>query len=170
MVRMRSPVQSREMAPTTLYGELVYPLKAGGKTRQVFFAHIVTCYCSNMYSYTLTFIAATTYSIVVETIIVMLLIRFVLKSIQIPPRTIIGTCFIATFATIPYVWYVFPILWYHSIFVSILFSEIFAVFIETTIYTMMLKITLRQAFILAFLANIVSYFSGSFLNFSLIFF
>ena len=70
--------------------------------------------------------------------------------------------FITSFATLPYVWFVFPVLitqkiWY------ILVSELFAVIVEAAIYFFILNVRWRVCFVLSFVCNMASFGIGSIL-------
>jgi hypothetical protein len=113
-----------------------------------------------MFSYTLQFLGSTIYSILVEVMVVALLIRFVLKLKNIYWYNIVTAGTFATLATIPYVWYIFPILFYYSSTTGLLLGEIFAVVVETIVYTLWLRLPLDKAFMIVLLANLVSYYTG----------
>lgn len=117
-----------------------------------------------MYVYTLAFLVSAAYSIVIETGTIAVILRALFKYSRIPLRDIIIAGTTATLITIPYVWYVFPILLYRSSTAALITGELFAIMVETLIYWYVFRISLRHAFMLSLSANALSYFSGQLLR------
>lgn len=70
----------------------------------------------------------------------------------------------ASFATIPYVWFIFPYInsWPRQ--TSLYYSEPFALLVEALIYRIFLRIDIRIALIISLLANLASYLLGPILR------
>jgi len=107
------------------------------------------------------FLTSGTFSILLETTVVFALLRLVFKSQAISTRKIIFTGFLATFATIPYVWFVFPIFFGNN---AVWVSEPFAFLLEATLYRYVLGTSWRVSVTLSFAANVASFFGGPLLR------
>lgn len=110
------------------------------------------------------FITSLVFTITVETIVLYLILRFVLKNQGLSPKKIISAGFFASFSTIPYVWFVFPSLLPVPKNTIILYSELFAFILETIFYRIFLKTNLKTSFMLSLLCNSTSYFLGPILR------
>jgi hypothetical protein len=97
----------------------------------------------------------------VETIVLWLILR---KFLKLPEKRI-GNSRIAffgifaSFATLPYVWFVFPAL-FSDYFLFAAFSEAFAVLVEAAFYAYAFSIRFKDAFLVSLLANAVSFLLG----------
>ena len=100
-------------------------------------------------------------TIVVETIALMALIRFVFKvsAREIRADRIIGVGILASALTLPYVWFVIPNC-IPSRFWFVVTAESFAFTIEMIIYRKLLGIRWFMALILSLVCNVLSFCSG----------
>ncbi len=107
------------------------------------------------------FLAALLFTIAVETGMLFLVLRFLLKikERKIPLMLIIFSGIFASFATLPYVWFVFPA-FIRDYFLYVAAGEISVVFIEAAIYFFILKISKRNAFFISLVCNTASFFLG----------
>lgn len=96
----------------------------------------------------------------IETAVLYILVRFVLKRKDVSTTSIIFAGLFASFATIPYVWFVFPYVrkWDRS--VSFLFSEPFVFVVEAVFYNFFLRLGWKNSFATSLLCNTSSYFMG----------
>jgi hypothetical protein len=110
------------------------------------------------------FITSLGFSIIVETIVVIALIRYVLRNKEIPLRRIWVVGLLVTFATIPYVWFVFPYArdWPRS--EAVMYAEVFIAVVEAIIYRYLLPVGWKAAFMLSILSNLSSYLLGPWLR------
>lgn len=108
-----------------------------------------------MLDYAQQFLGALAFSVVVESLIVLILCTVFKKDKQIFLIAALGTM-----CTIPYVWFVFPTLFWYSSSLIIWFGEGFAFLFEATLYKILGKLNWRYALALSFLANLTSYFLG----------
>ncbi len=110
------------------------------------------------------FISSLVFTIIIETLVLFLLIRFLFKNKKLETRKIIFAGVIASFATIPYVWFVFPYMaaWPRS--TSLYFSEPFVFVIEAVLYHHLLKANWQSSLLLSFLCNLASYLLGPWLR------
>ncbi len=105
-----------------------------------------------MLAYVQHFLEASIFSIIVETAVVVLLCIITKKDVRISLVAGLGTL-----CTIPYVWFVFPtIFWYSSILI-VLVGEIFAFLFETVLYKFIGKLTWANALLFSLIANLVSF-------------
>lgn len=111
------------------------------------------------------FLTSFAFSIITETVILFVLARFVLKRRDLSAKKIIAAGAIATFMTIPYVWFVIPHLleWPKS--EALIYAEIFAITIEAVFYKYFLRLGWLQAFGISTMCNMASYLLGPVLRF-----
>ena len=114
-------------------------------------------------SYLHKFITALTLTDVIETAALFLLVWFVLKKREIRWQKIIIIGLFASFATLPYVWFVFPFLIGYSYSLYIIVAELFAFVIEAVLYRFSLDLSWRTAILLSFLCNLASFLPGMFI-------
>ena len=106
------------------------------------------------------------FTLLVETVVFIVLVRwyFRISKVDVPlTQLILGGIFASTI-TIPFVWFVFPILLYYSTVSAIAAGEIFAFVIEAIFYIFAFKFSLRQAVIISFVANASSFLLGLILH------
>ena len=109
--------------------------------------------------YELDFIRSLAITIFVETAVLILLSRTVLKKSNLPIRIILLTGIVASMATLPYFWFVLPVfiksrLWYTLI------SEILAIVIESFIISGILRLNFKKSMLISVCCNITSYLTG----------
>lgn len=108
-----------------------------------------------MIDYVLQFINALAFSIVVESLVVLILCLIFKQDKRIFLIAALGTL-----CTIPYVWFVFPTLFWYSSSLIVYLGEGFAFSFEAILYKVLGKLSWRYAIIFSFLANFASYFLG----------
>ena len=108
-----------------------------------------------MLTYVYQFLNALTFSVVIESLVVLLLCVFLKKDKKIFLVAIIGTL-----CTIPYVWFVFPTIFWYSPSIALYGGESFAFLFEAMLYKVLGKLNWRHALLFSFLANFASYFLG----------
>lgn len=115
-----------------------------------------------MIIYTYQFLFYLVFTIIVETAVLFFFTRKFLKidSEKTKNAKIIFSGIFASFSTIPYVWYVFPILIYWSENLAITLGEIFAIFVESIIFYFILGINYKKVLFVSFVANIISFLLG----------
>jgi len=109
----------------------------------------------NLYLYA--FLRAWTVTIGVETLVLIWLFKNPLKEQLVGIKLLVITSVFASSLTLPYVWFVFPLAFSGRYSVSLGFSELFAFAIEAIFYKVFLKLSLRNAFIVSFIANACSF-------------
>lgn len=110
------------------------------------------------------FISSLVFTSVLETLIVFLIFWVILRRRDIKARIIIFTGVLASYATIPYVWFVFPYInnWPRA--TSLHYSEPFVFLVEAVIYRVFLKTNMPVALGLSLVANLASYLLGPLLR------
>jgi hypothetical protein len=108
-----------------------------------------------MIDYVYQFFDSLLFSVVVESIVVLLLCNYFKRDKRIAFLAGLGTML-----TIPYVWFVFPTIFWFSSVLSISLAEGFAFVFEAMLYKFLGKVTWKQAIIFSLLANGASYFLG----------
>ena len=110
------------------------------------------------------FITSMSFTILIETTILVLILRVVIKHIHLSVRQITIAGIFASFMTIPYVWFVFPYFYDWSRSTARLYSEPFAVIVEAIFYRIFLKTSWKVSFAVSIICNLASYLIGPFLR------
>lgn len=114
-------------------------------------------------AYELLFLKSLILTIFIETIVMILFVRFVVRLKDISISSVITTGVIASFATLPYLWFVFPNyieqqIWY------VIIGETFAVFVETIIIGAILRTKFLNSLLCSFTCNLISFLTGLIIN------
>lgn len=119
-----------------------------------------------MITYSHSFITSFLLTISSETLVLFLLVRKFLKipAGEIPAKQLLFAGFFASFATLPYVWYVFPGLFDWTRAISLPYSELFVFLVEALFYRMYLEISWKKALLVSLLCNSVSFALGPLLR------
>jgi hypothetical protein len=114
-------------------------------------------------SFELRFLISLLITVVVETSVILCCIRFWFKitSSQLPLHRCLFAGFFASFATLPYLWFVLPA-FVHSYPLQVISGEIGVFVIEAVAYLFLLDLPLRKTVALSFLANLASVIVGLF--------
>ena len=110
------------------------------------------------------FIFSLVFTITVETLVLLIILYFLLKRKDPSWKKIIFAGTLASFSTIPYVWFVFPNLYSWPRSTSLIYSELFAFLIETVIYRVFLRTNWIISFTVSLICNLASYFLGQILR------
>jgi hypothetical protein len=112
-----------------------------------------------MLTYTYRFLFALVFTIFIETIILWIFIIkiFKFKDEKFSASNIIFAGIMASFSTISYVWYIFPVLIYWSFKLSLILSEIFAFLVEAVFYRFYFDIKFRYCLLISFICNLFSW-------------
>jgi hypothetical protein len=107
------------------------------------------------------FLTYLAFTVFVETVTLIIILRYLYKfsSEKLPTGMIIFAGLISV-ATLPYVWFVFPVLFDKNYTMYVLFSEIVVFFVEAAFYHIVLKINWKQSLVSSFACNFVSYLMG----------
>ena len=110
------------------------------------------------------FISSLVFTDTIETIILILVIRFVLRNRTIRIRDMVFAGLYASFSTISYVWFVFPYLFAWPGSTALICAEAFAFVVEAVFYRFVLKLDWKIVFFISFVCNLASYLLGPFLR------
>ncbi len=107
------------------------------------------------------FLVSLVLTIAIETIVLFLIARsiFKLDKSHIKDRILIFAGFFSSFATLPYLWFIFPLI-IRSYYLLNVFGELSVFLIESIIYYFVLKISINRALLLSFICNITSFLLG----------
>jgi len=109
--------------------------------------------------YELMFLKGLAWTIFLETAVMIVYFRLIDKRIHHRISKLLQTGFIASFATLPYLWFVFPIFMEHKI-AYVVVGETFAVLMETLIINALLRTQLRSSFLCSLTCNMFSFITG----------
>lgn len=105
------------------------------------------------------FITALLLTISVELLVMILLLRKEIKSLQIRFARIIYVSVFASMATLPYVWFVFP-QFLTPLYLYISVSELIVILVEAILISFFLKFNYTRAFKISLICNLVSFLVG----------
>ena len=102
------------------------------------------------------FISVASFSVFVETTILFFLMRYVFKDKKIPTWRLLFAGIFATYATNPYVFFVFPraTAWPYN--TALMASETFVFFVEALFYRVFLRTDMKTSLILSLICNFSS--------------
>ena len=109
--------------------------------------------------YEMLFLKSLVLTILIETSVLIIFFRFIVKQKDIGMSKLLITGFIASFATLPYLWFIFPVFIYPKIW-YIIISESFAILAETIIIGTMLRTKFVTAFLCSLTCNAISFLTG----------
>jgi hypothetical protein len=109
--------------------------------------------------YELDFLKSLFITVILETLVLYIIIRHVFKISYIKTWLIILAGITASFATLPYLWFIFPLFLGTKVF-YVLISEIFAVMTESFILLGFFRIGYIKTLILSLVCNLISYGCG----------
>ena len=112
-----------------------------------------------MESYESQFLISLCLTITIELIILFFLLKIFFKNSKILNSEIIFAGILASFTTLPYLWFIFPYFIHDRTF-FILIGELSVVLVESVIYYFILKLKYYNCFILSFICNLISFLAG----------
>lgn len=110
------------------------------------------------------FLTSLAFTVIVETLVIFLLSRYLFKDTKTPTWRIVFAGLFASFATIPYVWFVFPTVIHWTVNQGLIASESFAFIVEAIFYRVVLGTSLSRSILLSLIANAGSFFLSRFLR------
>jgi hypothetical protein len=112
-------------------------------------------------AYEIKFLLSLLLTLCIETPVLWIILRVFYKYNKdaLPSPMIIFAGFIVSFATLPYVWFIFPF-FIRTYLVYMIASECFAFLLESVFYVFILKVSIKRACVLSFLCNAVSFLAG----------
>ncbi len=111
------------------------------------------------------FLAYLLLTIIIETPVLFLVVRrfFHLSPAQLPLKKILTAGFLASFATYPYVWYVWPALLPEPN-QALIAAEVMVFLVESAMLRTMLYLSVKQALLASFVCNMTTIVLGSIMN------
>jgi len=114
-------------------------------------------------AYEITFLKALSLTIFIETTVLFLLFKALYKTTKVSNWILLLTGILATFATLPYLWFILPFfiktkLWY------IITSEVSAILIESLIIMGLLRTNYPKALLVSAICNTTSFLIGLLIN------
>jgi len=110
----------------------------------------------NIFGYEIDFLYALMVTITVETIVIYILLYYFNRE-KIVAKNILLVGVLPSFATLPYLWFIFPIFMIKDYSSYLIIGELFVTLTETFIIKGILQITLKKALFYSTIANICSY-------------
>ena len=105
------------------------------------------------------FLISLLFTIVVEIITLYVIIKYFFKKEKIKNSLLLFTGFLCSFATLPYLWFIIPIL-IKTRLPYILIGEALVILIESFIIFFILKINYKKSIIISFICNFLSFLLG----------
>ncbi len=114
-------------------------------------------------AYEITFLKALLLTIFIETAVLFFLIKVLFKSTKFGNWILLLTGVLATFSTLPYLWFILPYLiktklWY------VIASEVSAILIESLIILGLLRTNYPKALLISVICNTTSFLIGLLIN------
>ena len=112
----------------------------------------------------ISFLNALLLTILIETSVLFLLFKVIFKDTDASTQQLLLTGIIATFATLPYLWFIFPLfihikLWY------VIICEVSAILFESVIILGILRINYLKAILISVICNSSSFLIGLLIKF-----
>ena len=113
--------------------------------------------------YELLFLKSLALTIVIETCVLVIYFRFVVKLTEVKISKLLFAGFVTSFSTLPYLWFILPVyidqrIWY------VIVGESFAVLVEAVIIGAVLRIKFLKSFLCSLVCNMISFLTGFILN------
>ena len=105
------------------------------------------------------FLVSLLITISIETTVLLMLYKTIYKSHSVTTKNILSVGLLTSFATLPYVWFIFPNI-IEDFYLYMFCVESFAVIAETGIISFALKERLSTSFICSFISNMISFLVG----------
>ncbi len=109
--------------------------------------------------YELNFLQALAFTVAIETIVLIVLIKTAFNKEKQPLYQLILAGIVASTATLPYVWFILPA-FIHARILYIICAETWALIAETFIINGILRIKLLQSLAISFICNLISFSIG----------
>ena len=110
-------------------------------------------------NYELLFLKSLALTIFIETVVMVIYFQYIVKLKEIQVSRLLVTGFIASFASLPYLWFIFPNFIDQKI-AYVIIGESFAILVETMIIGAILRIKFMKSFACSLACNLISFFTG----------
>lgn len=115
----------------------------------------------DIFSYEVDFLYALALTVTIEAVIIYALLYYFNRE-KIGLRNILLGGVLPSFATLPYLWFIFPIFFLGNHTLYLLVGEFSVTLVEAFILQGVLQITFKRALVFAMVANFCSYIFGTF--------
>lgn len=105
------------------------------------------------------FLKALLLTVLIETLVPFLFFKTKFRSLPIKNKLLLFTGFLASFATLPYVWFVLPV-FIQPTFTYVLVSELSVTLIESLIICSLLKVGYNRSMLISVACNLASFLAG----------
>ncbi|MFV0419217.1 MAG: hypothetical protein ACK5KT_10870 [Dysgonomonas sp.] len=109
--------------------------------------------------YEILFLKSLALTIFIETIVLIVFVRYILKQNEVKIPYLILTGLVASFATLPYLWFILPY-FIEQRTAYIILGESFVTLVETFIIGAILRIGFTKALLCSFVCNLISFSIG----------
>lgn len=109
--------------------------------------------------YEMQFLEALALTIAIETLVLFVLFKTIYKDLSINNYSLLLTGILTSLATLPYLWFIFPLLIHNTVLYHIT-GETFVVLAESVIILGLLPINYKKALIVSIACNAASYLFG----------
>jgi len=109
--------------------------------------------------YEFLFLKSLALTILIETFVIIIYFRLIDKRNDVKIPELLLTGFIASFATLPYLWFIFPV-YIHQKICYMIIGESFAVLVEAIIIGAVLKTKFATSLLCSFTCNTISFLAG----------
>ena len=109
--------------------------------------------------YEILFLKSLALTIIIETIVMIIFFRFITRTKEVEISKILATGFIASFATLPYLWFIFANFFDQKIW-YIITAESFAILAEAVIIFVILRVKILKSTICSLTCNMISFLIG----------
>lgn len=113
--------------------------------------------------YEIIFLKSLLFTIIVETVILYILIRFIFHNRDTVIWLIVLSGVTASLATLPYLWFIVPLFVKTKLYYKVI-SEFLAIFIESFILLGFLRVKYHKALFISVVCNVISYIAGLIVN------
>ncbi len=109
-------------------------------------------------SYELQFLRALAETVAIETVVLFLIVRFLYRtpSSALPNALLVFAGCTASFATLPYLWFVMPHLFGHSRLTFVVAGEALVAVLEGVFYCFVLRVSLVRGMVISLVCNAAS--------------
>jgi len=97
-------------------------------------------------------------TLIIEIPILFLIVKYIFK-IKVKNSLLLFSGFFASFATLPYIWFIFP-LFLKTYFSYTILGELIVFLLESIILYFMLNLNIKKALIASFICNFISFTLG----------
>jgi hypothetical protein len=111
------------------------------------------------YLYEFEFLKSLFFTVSIETLVLIVLVKYLFKSIDLKLSRLIFAGFSASILTLPYLWFIFPV-FLSSRLLYLIIGESLVVLIESVFYFFTLKTSVKNVLLISVICNLASFLIG----------